>query len=81
MADLATRATQRGSTMLRADGGDCEATLARFVSAGVDLYALATRLQEQGTESFVRSWKQLMKLLESKAQYFSAAKERPSKLA
>ena len=29
-----------------ADGGDCEAVLAEFTKAGIDLDALAARLQE-----------------------------------
>jgi transaldolase len=54
------------ATLLRADGGTCEDTLAQFTAAGIDLYALATQLQEEGTRSFVRSWNQLMSSLASK---------------
>jgi transaldolase len=55
------------STLLRADGGTCEETLAQFIAAGIDLYALATRLQEEGTRSFASSWNQLMTFLASRA--------------
>jgi len=55
------------TTLLRADGGNCEETLAQFVAAGIDLYALAARLQEEGTKSFVKSWNQLITFLASKA--------------
>jgi transaldolase len=55
------------STMLHADGGACEETLAAIRAAGIDLYALAAQLQEEGTKSFVASWNQLMTLLASKA--------------
>ena len=36
-----------------ADGGDCEAVLAQFAKAGVDVDALAARLQDEGAASFV----------------------------
>jgi transaldolase len=43
-----------------ADGGDCDAVLARFKDAGVDVGALATKLQSDGAKSFDTSWKDLM---------------------
>ena len=55
------------ASLLRADGGRCEETLAAFTAAGVDLYALAAQLQEEGTKSFVTSWNQLIDLVASKA--------------
>ncbi|HEY2345544.1 MAG TPA: transaldolase [Xanthomonadaceae bacterium] len=39
---------------------DGEATLARFAQAGVDVDALAARLQNEGAQSFVKSWKELL---------------------
>src|SRR6267378_2326880 len=42
--------------ILTADGGDSEEVLARFAKAGVDVEALATRLQDEGAKSFVGSW-------------------------
>jgi transaldolase len=48
-----------GKTM-PADGGDSEATLAEFTKAGVDLDALAAKLQTDGAKSFVDSWNDLM---------------------
>jgi transaldolase len=54
-------------TLLRADGGDCEEVLARFAKAGVDVYALADRLQEEGAGAFVTSWEELMSQIASKA--------------
>src|SRR6478672_9037529 len=44
------------AALLPADGGDAEATLARFAAAGVDVGALAAQLQREGAESFVNSW-------------------------
>lgn len=43
-----------------ADGGDCDAVLRRFTDAGVDLTALAERLQRQGAESFTTAWNDLV---------------------
>lgn len=48
------------------DGGDCEAVLAGFTKAGIDIDALATRLQNEGAASFVKSWNDLMACIESK---------------
>ncbi len=55
------------TTLLRADGGDCEEVLARFAGAGIDIYALATKLQHEGAKSFVKSWNELMTVIASKA--------------
>lgn len=43
-----------------ADAGNAEAALARFAQAGIDIDGLATRLQEEGVESFAKSWQQLL---------------------
>lgn len=45
---------------LPADGGDADAILARFAEAGIDADQLAERLQQEGAESFVAAWKDLM---------------------
>ena len=42
------------------DGGDSLHTLAEFQRAGVDVDALALRLQREGAEAFVKSWRSLM---------------------
>jgi transaldolase len=42
------------------DGGDCDAVLAQFGAAGVDVGALAQRLQDQGAAAFDESWKKLL---------------------
>lgn len=52
---------------LPADGGDCEEVLARFAKAGIDIDALAAQLQDEGAKSFVKSWEDLMKVIESKS--------------
>jgi transaldolase len=57
--------TELGS-ILAADGGDCEAVLAQFAKAGIDVDALAARLQDEGAKSFVNSWNELMAVTSSK---------------
>jgi transaldolase len=52
---------------VRADGGDSEAVLKEFTKAGVDLGALATKLQRDGAAAFVSSWDSLMGVIGSKA--------------
>jgi transaldolase len=55
------------------DGGDCEAVLAEFRKAGVDIDALAAQLQDEGAASFVKSWNELMGVLASKSELLKAA--------
>ena len=55
------------TTLMHADGGNSEQTLAAFTQAGIDLYALAAQLQDDGTRSFVKSWNQLIAFLAAKA--------------
>lgn len=43
-----------------ADGDGCDAVLARFAAAGVDVGALAARLQDDAAASFVAAWNDLM---------------------
>ena len=52
--------------ILAPDGGDCERVLASFTEAGVDIDALALRLQDEGAASFVKSWNDLLACIESK---------------
>jgi transaldolase len=49
-------------------GGDCEEVLSHFARAGVDIDALAERLQEDGTKSFKRSWIDLMARIALKSE-------------
>jgi transaldolase len=59
--------------MLPADGGDCEEVLAQFTRAGIDLDALAAQLQDEGAKSFVKSWNELMKVIDSKSTALAMA--------
>jgi transaldolase len=58
---------------LPADGGDSEQVLARFAQAGVDVDALADRLQDEGAKSFVKSWNDLMGVIASKSAVLEKA--------
>ena len=62
------------SGAMKADGGDCEQTLAKFTKAGVDLNALAAKLQTDGAESFVKSWHELLGVIESKTAALAGAR-------
>jgi transaldolase len=53
------------------DGGDAEARLKRYADAGIDVDALATQLQEEGAESFVKSWNQLLQRIRTKVEALS----------
>jgi transaldolase len=68
--------TELGS-ILPSDGGDCEEVLAQFAKAGIDIDALATQLQDEGAKTFVKSWNELMEVIESK----SAAIQRTPQVA
>ena len=48
------------------DGGNSEEILAEFAKDGVDIDALAIRLQDEGAKSFVNSWNDLMEVISSK---------------
>ena len=52
--------------LLPTDGGNCEEVLGQFARAGIDIDALAVRLQSEGAESFVKSWNDLMQVISLK---------------
>jgi transaldolase len=51
-----------------ADGGDCDAVLAQFAAAGVDVGALAQRLQDEGAAAFDESWKDLLEHIDQQVK-------------
>src|SRR5213594_3857407 len=61
------------SEIMSNDGGDCEAALAQFAKAGIDIAALAARLQDEGAKSFVNSWNELMSVIASKSATLAKA--------
>ena len=52
---------------LAPDGGDCEAVIAQHAAAGINVDVLAARLQDEGAKAFVKSWQQLLAVIESKS--------------
>src|ERR1041385_53576 len=52
--------------IMSADGGDSEAVLDQFAAAGIDVDALAAKLQDEGAASFVKSWSELLDVISTK---------------
>jgi transaldolase len=59
--------------LLPADGGDVDQTLDRFTQAGIDLDALALRLQQEGAAAFSASWAKLLACIARKRDLLAAA--------
>jgi transaldolase len=59
--------------VMAVNGGDAEQVLTRFANAGIDTNALAQQLQQEGAESFVASWKQLLHRIEHKSAQLAGA--------
>ena len=55
------------------DGGDCEAVLKQFAAAGVDVDAVAAKLQTDGAKSFVDSWNELLGVIDQKSAQLRTA--------
>lgn len=56
------------------DGGDCEAVLAQFAKADIDIEALAAQLQDEGAKAFVKSWNELLGVIASKSAALEKAR-------
>jgi transaldolase len=52
--------------LIAPDGGNAEAVLKEFEGAGIDLEALAQRLQDEGKDSFDKAWGELLKTIGEK---------------
>jgi len=59
--------------LMAADGGDAEEMIAEFAKAGIDYDKLASDLQREGAESFVKDWNELLVSISSKSAAFKAA--------
>jgi transaldolase len=59
--------------IMSADGGDYAIVLDEFATAGIDLWELAARLQDEGAKSFVSSWNDLMNVIASKSAKLAKA--------
>lgn len=56
----------RCERILLADGGNAEDVLRAYADAGIDVSALAERLQREGADSFTASWRALLECIETK---------------
>jgi transaldolase len=52
-------------SILPADGGDSEEVLSKLAEVGINIHGLASQLQEDGAKSFVKSWNELMSVVDS----------------
>ena len=50
-----------------------DAVLPQFAAVGVEVESLAAKLQSDGAASFVKSWNELMAVIESKSAALQAA--------
>jgi transaldolase len=55
------------------DGGDAEELLARYADAGIDVDELGERLQREGADAFVNSWRDMLGSIGSEAEKLTAA--------
>jgi transaldolase len=53
---------------LPADGGDCQEVFKAHQDAGIDTDALALKLQKDGADAFVKSWKDLLDTIKSESE-------------
>jgi transaldolase len=54
--------------LLSPDGDDCDEVLAAYRAAGIDIDALARRLQVDGAKAFVKSWEDLLTSIGAKSK-------------
>jgi transaldolase len=68
---FADHGVMRGA--MAVDGSDAETILARYAPAGIDIDALAVKLQQDGAASFVKSWQELMQRIADKSRALASA--------
>jgi transaldolase len=61
-------------SVLRVDGGDTEAVLAKYARQGLDEQALAADLQREGTAAFAQSWHDLLDRISERSAGLTWAK-------
>ena len=54
-------------SMMPPEGNGCEELIGEFAKAGIGADALGAQLQDEGARSFVKSWNDLMNVLDSKS--------------
>jgi transaldolase len=60
-------------SIMAADGGNCEEVIGKFAKSGVNVDELASQLQNEGAKSFVKSWNDLMAVINSKSSALKQA--------
>ena len=70
---LALAAHTELGPIMTPDGGDSDQVLSQFANAGIDVDALAAELQAEGAKSFVKSWNELMAVIESRSAEMTRA--------
>ncbi len=60
-------------SIMAADGGNCEEVIGKFAKSGVNVDVLASQLQNEGAKSFVKSWNDLMAVINSKSSALKQA--------
>jgi transaldolase len=58
--------------VMPSDGGNADAVLAKIGQTGLDVAALADRLQVEGAQAFVKSWRDLLQRIAAKARALAA---------
>src|SRR5271156_4392177 len=58
----------RVTSVIPRDGADCEEVLADFGRTGIEVAKLGADLQSEGAKSFVDSWQDLLKAIETKSR-------------
>lgn len=61
------------SSIMSPDGGDAEEVIRQFGQAGIQEDVLAAQLQEEGAKSFVKSWNELLGVIQSKSDALQSA--------
>ncbi|HUN41255.1 MAG TPA: transaldolase [Acetobacteraceae bacterium] len=65
----------KAGDVLDRNGGNGAATIAQHGKAGVDVTALAAKLQTDGAEAFVESWKDLLRAIDTKSRALGSRKD------
>jgi transaldolase len=60
-------------SIMATDGGDAEEVISAFTKAGINVDALAAQLQDEGAKSFVKSWNDLVTVIDSKSSALGQA--------
>ena len=62
---METTLKNKGAVVTGAASGIGKAIATAFIEAGIDIDSLAAQLQNEGAKSFVKSWNELMSVIDS----------------